>query len=320
MSRCCRSKPLRGCRAKCKRYGQLESAQSEFVRRKLETIEHYQQLSIRDMKKKVRDLTDVMKLKDWFDDQEGQHTDEVSVTLLVSVPPRSYGMASSTAQTFNDGSMSPRMMFECFCDWAVNCDVMLKVNRAILKWDKNELVEPCLEDMLDSNDDYNAAAVRSRPRIKEVFLGKSNKLKELLAMIAMYNERYTFHPSQRNSKTFVNDVLKVLGIRRPGMLSLLEDYTERIKSLRSRNIPKKLDSTAELSDFIRHNLDRVVTNQHDVEYLYFMCVLSHVTGRGKESSTGSEQAEIELCLQNLDSAIMDVQSNLVINEFWSQLQ
>lgn len=315
----CRSR--RGHRAKCANvYQQLDTSQSESVRRKLEKMEQYQPLAPRDMREKIKDLTEMKRLKDWFDDDEGAHTDRVSVTMYVHTYSSGNATSSTVGQDRN-GTLNLRRKFEQFCEWGVISDVSLKVNKTILKWDATELIEPHLEALL-TNDDNAAGAVCSRPETKEIYLGKSSKLNELLDLITMYNERHSFHHLRRNSKTFVCDALNALGIACPQILSVFEDYTERVKQLRSPNIPEEFDSPIGLSHYVKQNFQKVLKSPHDIEYLYFTCTISQVTSKGRKTSvtTARECSELECCLQDLDSAICQVQGDLIFHQFWIQFR
>lgn len=260
------------------------------------------------------------RLKDWFDDDEGAHTDKVSVTLYIST--RTSGNTTRSTESGDcNGTLSLRRKFEQFCEWGVNSDVSLKVNKTILKWDGTELIEPHRE-ALPNSDDNGAGAFCSQPQTKEIYLGKSRKLNELLDLITTYNERYAFHCSTRNSKTFVCDALNALGITCPQILSVFDNYTERIKQLRSHRMPEDFDSPIALSHYVKQNFQKVVKNPHDIEYLYFMCIVSQMKSKGRETSgsTARKCSELECCLQNLDSALCQVQDDLLFHQFWIQFR
>ena len=322
MSKCSKSKPKRRKVKPKDLYESLGPGQSEFVRKKLENIQYYQPLSPSDTKEKIRDLTDKSKLKDWFDNEEGAHTDNVSVWLRIPTPPRETSSTVSTAAGYDRGSTAccQRRRFEQFCEWGVNCEVSLKVNNTILKWDKTELVEPHLEDLFSSSYFNPASAASSRPETFDVFLGKTKKLNKLLEVIARYNERHSFHPSRRNSKTFVQEALTALGIACPPILLLFEDYREKIKSLRSQNVPEEFDSPLALTHYIKYNLTTISANPLDTEYIYFTCCHCHVTTKQRRGTTERElTSELEFSLQDLDSAMCQIQADLVFNKYWFQL-
>ena len=313
MSTCSKSKPRKR-RVKPKDlYESLGPGRSETVRKKLENIQHYQPLTAREMKEKVKDLTERNKLKDWFDNDEGVHSDKVTVGLQVSAVPRGPTSTGSSAAT----TCCNRNQFELFCEWGMNCDVSLKVNNTIIKWDETELVEPHLEDLFSYNP---ASAVSSPPETIELPLGKSKKLNQLLDVIALYNERHSYDASSRNSKTFVQDALKALGIECPRILCLFEDYSERVKSLRSEGVPDNFTSPHALTHYIKHNLYRVSINPLDTEYLYFTCCRCLVASKHRGATTKREVGlELEYCLQDLESPICQIQADLIFNQYWFQL-
>lgn len=318
----CRSSS-KGRKAKCVNpYEKLGTSTNETVRRKLETMEQYQPLAPLDMREKIRDLTELKRLRDWFDDDEGRHTDKVSVWLCISSRSRSSTVGVPPGEGEDRGrALSLRRKFEQFCEWGVNSDVSLRVNRTILKWNETSIIEPHLESL--PGNDYNpAGAVCSRPETREKYLGESSKLNELLNVITTYNERRSFDQSNRNSKHFIRDALKALGIPCPQVLSVYEDYVERIKVLRSPNIPEKFDSPIALCHYTKHNFRRVQRNVHDIEYLYFMCIVSHMSSPARETSVSSAQecAELNSCLHDLDGAVREVQGDLIFHEFWIQFR
>lgn len=310
-------------RHQCKpKYRHLpDPGSTETVRRKLEKIEQYQPLDPNGMREKIKDLTEMQRLKDWFDNEEGEQTETVKVYLCSSPPSN-----SSTTEDLQGqgGSVSKlRRRFQQFCDWGVNSETSLKINKTMITWSSSGLIEPHLEDMYSG--DYRAAgAVCSRlddSGRHVVLLGKSKQLKQLLAVITMYNEKFSYHPSNRNSKTFIKDALKALGLKFPRMLSLFEDYVQKIKSQKSSSVPEHFETSNALGHYVRHNLDKLNTNIHDLEYIYCMCMISHVTNlrRDREALTERGCSEIEYCLQDLDSTISLVTDDLTFNQFWFQL-
>ena len=315
----CSSKPKRRQHRQNYKHFHPDPACTEAVRRKLENTEQYQPLDPRDMREKIKDLTEKQRLKDWFDNEEGEQTETVKV-YLCSSPPSS----SSMTEDLQGESMSKlRRRFQQFCDWGVNSEYSLKINKTIIKWSSSGLIEPHLEALYSG--DYRAAGAACS-RLEDsgqhvIYLGKSKRLNELLEVIVMYNERFSYHPSSRNSKTFIKDALKALGIEFPQMLSLFEDYMQKIKSLKSSSVPEQFENPNALSHYVSHNLDKLNTNIHDLEYIYCTCIISHVTNprRDTEASAVRGCSDIEYCLQDLDSTISQVKDDLIFNQFWFQL-
>ncbi len=289
-----------------------EPAGAETVRRKLENMEQYQPLDPRDMREKIKDLMEMQRLKDWFDNEEGEQMETVKVYLCSSPPSSSSKMEDLQMQGGNKTSKL-RRRFQQFCDWGINSETSLKINSTIIKWSSSGLVEPHREDL--HSDDYRAAgAVCSRLEDSGrhiIYLGKSKQLNGLLEVITMYNVRFSYHTSNRNSKTFVKDALKALGIEFPQTLSLFEEYMQEIKSLKSSNVPEQFENPDALSHYVNQNLDKLSTNIHDLEYIYSMCIVSHVTKPTRVTD--------EYCLQDLDSTIFEVKDDLLFNKYWFQL-
>lgn len=319
-------KPNRGRRCKpANKYGPLVTARSEAVRQKLENIQDYQPLKPQDMKEKIRDLTEMKRLSDWFDNEEGKYTDMVRVSIYFSPPTRTSKIADNRGDT-----SSLRSNFEQFCEWGLNSEASLKINDTILKWDATGLVEPHREALYDNSCGAAASAQYSRLGGNGhhfISLGVSNRLNQLLNLIIMYNERYTFHPLNRNSRTFVCEALQVLGLEFPQNLKLFEDYRRRIKSLRSchtQSIPEIFDNHAELESCIKHNLRTAITNTYDIEYLYYLCILNHViflrrNAMRTNNSALKEYSEVQVCPHELETAIYQVQDKLFFNQCWFQL-
>ena len=306
------SKPRRRRRPPYNKIYHPDLTQSEVVRKKLETMEQYQPLDPQGMKEKIRDLTEMQRLKDWFDNEEGEYTETVKVSLCITVPP-----SSLMREDLQGCKSNLRGRFEQFCKWGVNCETSLKINGTILKWSSTGLIEPHLED-LHSGDYLGAGAVCNRQEARGqqvLYLGRSKQLNKLLQVIAMYNERFSFHTFNRNSMTFVKDALNALGIEFPRTLSLFEDYAQRIKSLKTSSVPERFESSNALSHYVRHNLDKLSTNSYDIEYIYYMCIVSYISNRGRDT----ECSDIEYCLQDLDSTIFQIQDDLIFNQFWFQL-
>ena len=315
----CSSKPKRR-QHKQKNYRRLpDPACTEAVRRKLENIEQYQPLDPQGMREKIKDLTETKRLKDWFDNEEGEQTETVKVYLCVS--PLS--SSSVVVEDLQGGSMSKlRRKFQQFCDWGINSEASLKINNTVIKWSSSELIEPHLEAMYSG--DYRAAGAACC-RLEDsgqhvVFLGKSKNLNELLEVIMTYNQKFSYHPSSRNSKTFIKDALRALGLEYPRMLSVYDDYVQKIKSLKSSSVPEQFENPNALSHYVNNNMDKLNTNIHDLEYIYCMCIISHVTHprRDEEASAGRGCSDIEYCLQDLDSTITLVKDDLIFNQFWYQ--
>ena len=293
-----------------------DPACTETVRRKLENTEQYQPLDPRGMREKIKDLTEIERLKDWFDNDEGEHTETVRVYLCISPSP------SSSVREDPQCSMSKlRRRFEQFCSWDINREISLKINNTIIKWSTSGLIEPHLEALYSG--DYRAAGAKLEDSGQHIiYLGKSKQLNQLLQEIVMYNERFFFHLSTRNSTTFIKDALKALGIEFPRNLSLVEDYVQKIKSMKSYSVPEQFESPNALSHYVNHNLDKLSTNIHDLEYIYYMCIVSHVASnqwRDTEAPAARECSDIEYCLQDLDSIISQVKDDLIFNQFWFQL-
>ena len=306
-------------RRQCKpSYRQLhpDTGCTETVRRKLENIEQYQPLDPQGMREKIKDLTEMERLKDWFDNDEGEHTETMRVYLCVSPSP-----CSSVGEDPQGHKSKLRRRFEQFCNWGINREISLKINNTILKWSPTGLIEPHLEAM--HSGDYRAASSRLEESDQHIIcLGKSKQLNELLQVIMMYNQRYYFHPSSKNSTTFVKDALKALGIGCPPNLSLVEDYEQKIKSLKSYSIPDQFENSNALSYYVNHNLDKLSTNIHDLEYIYYMCIVSYVTSYQKRDTGATAVkgcSDIEYCLQDLDSTISQARDDLIFNQFWFQL-
>lgn len=298
-----------------------EPACAETVRRKLENMEQYQPLDPRGMREKIKDLTEMQRLKDWFDNEEGEQTEMVKVYLCSSPPSSSTKMEDPQVQDCNMSKL--RRRFQQFCDWGISSETSLKINSTILKWSSSGLIEPYLEDL--HSGDYRAAGAACS-RLEEsgqhvIYLEKSKQLNALLEVITTYNMRFSYHPSNRNCKTFVKDALKALGIELPPALSLFEDYMQKIRSLKSSSVPEQFENPDALSHYVNQNLDKLSTNIHDLEYIYCMCIVSHVTKPTRVADASAERrcSDTEYCLQDLDSTILPVKDDLIFNQFWFQL-
>ena len=294
-----------------------EPACAETVRRKLESMEQYQPLDPRGMREKIKDLTEIQRLKDWFDNEEGEQTETVKVYLCSSPPSSGSRMEDSQVQGHNMSKL--RRRFQQFCDWGINGEISLKINGTILKWSSSGLIEPYLED-LHSGDYRAAGAACSRPEDSGqhvIYLGKSKQLSALLEVITTYNMRFSYHPSNRNCKTFVKDALKALGIELPPVLSLFEDYMQKIRSLKSSSVPEQFENPSALSHYVSQNLDKLSTNIHNLEYIYCLCIISHVTTQMRVADTSAERGclDTEYCLQDLESTIFPVKDDLIFNQY-----
>ena len=314
--------------------GRVEAAKD-----KLQKTREYRDLKLSDLNNTAMDITDKDRLKVWFAtpqdqatphqslDQEGdngrgtqaaaaaaaagaggvQHK-WVSVKLFLAQPQRENRKQTLTGSTII-GTIESQ--FEDFCSYGINADAALLVGDQYLKWEPSSLVIP---RGVKIRDDSHGAQPLSLGDEKPDDLGLSDKLDQLLHLVAEYNGTRLYHAVSTNSKLFVRDALQKLGKNAPSLLVVFEDYHQRIRRARSPDILAEFESHKALDDYFKENRTAIEKKKTNREYFVFLCVCFHVQGKRAAAEARWMCREPDCCLPFLVSGLTI--DHLIFKEFW----
>ena len=297
------------------------STLAESAKAKLLKIGEYQQCRPSEVNKLAQDLTDKDSLKaKWFTTPLGEEEDGggrrgVSVQLFLADPhgeaPREFTYSGAVAR---ENQIEPR--FEQFCSYGINTEAALFVGGQYLKWVPSSLVIPKGTKIRDDSAVDGAQPMSIGDEIP-IDMGETDKLDQLLELVADYNGRGVYSAISKNSKVFVLEALRRLGKTAPLLLTVFENYEQRIKDARELVIQEKFRNHRDLDNYYQNNHPIIVRNQRNVEYLFFLCVCFHVK-RGHATFGVSGRREVcpeqDCCLPPLLSDLTE--ERIMFKEYW----
>lgn len=281
------------------------SAQAEWARRKLHKLPEHRNTRPNDLKRLAVDLTDKERLRTtWFETPHGHHQDggqgveqaaatpagrrrRVSVKLFLAQPLREDREHTLTGSVATGDSTEAQ--FEQFCSYGICSEAALLVEDQYLKWVSSSLVIPRGEKIRDNSEGAQPLSLGDEAPVD---LGDTDKLDDLLQLVARYNGSFEYHAITRNSKVFVCDALQKLGKRIPPLLVVFENYRQRIADA-TNGIRKEFGSHKELDDYFKDHHAIIVRNERNIEYLLFLCVCFHV--RAQRLGVGMASGRHQIC-------------------------
>ena len=299
--------------------------EAECAKGKLSRMDEYRLCRPSELNKLALDLTDRDRLKaTWFDTPQGhaqadgggaqqataRHHSRVSLKLYLPQPHWEDREHTFTGSVVRRDSIESQ--FEQFCSYGINSEAALQVGDQYLKWMPNSLVIP--KGVMKIRDDTagEGAQPHSISDDTPIDLGDSDRLDQLLELVATYNGTRVYNSTGANSKHFVYEALRKLGKNIPSHLRAFDNYRQRITEARDLVIPQTFASHLELDNYFKQNHADVVKKERNVEFLFFLCVCFHVKkGPVRDSSACAEK---DCCLPFLLSDL--TQENLMFNGFW----
>lgn len=299
------------------------SSRAETAKEKLRNTREYANLRPSQWNQLASEYTDRAKLHELFETpQDGggasaagarPRTDRVSVKLYLARPQGVDRELTFTGSVARPDSIE--LHFEQFCSYGINSEAALQVGGQYFKWTADSLVVPRGVKIRD--DSHGAQPLSLGDEIPDD-LGETDKLDQLLELVAEYNGMHYYHAINRNSKTFVCDALRRLGKRVHPLLQMFGNYHEKIKRLQTLGIQDELRSHKELDVYYKGtDHATIVKNKRNVEYLFFLCVCFHVLGKARDGSTAAQRwtcDEHDCCLPYLLSNLTE--KDLIFEDFW----
>lgn len=133
-------------------------------------------------------------------------------------------------------------------------------------------------------------------------------IEKVKKVIVKYNKYYRYHVMYRNCQTFVEDVMKEIGIKNvpQGLSGRLNDYFKKLTTARSKAIPN-IFPTHEALDMYIEEQDLGAMRQHDKEYFLCLYFQFHL----EAMKAGQDPSEIECrvrgCLmERLERSLTDI--------------
>ena len=290
------------------------SGRAETAKVKLSKTQEHKDLRPSDLSRFALDYTDKDRLKVWFETPQdgatnaGRH--RIPVKLFLARPQR-----EDRVHTFSGSVAEPdsiELHFERFCSYGINAEAALQVGDQYLKWTRDSLVIPRGMTIRDDSHGAQPLSLGDEPPIE---LGETNKLDELLELVAQYNGTHYYHAISRNSKVFVRDALQKLGKDVHPLLQMFDNYQQQIKRSQTLGIRDDFRTHEELDAYYKQaDHTAIVKSKRNVEYLYFLCVCFHVQmgkARGGRTTACEEQ---DCCLPYFKSNL--TRENLIVKEFW----
>ena len=307
------------------------SSRAETARGKLLKLQEYQTTRPSELKKLAADLTDKERLKaTWFETPDGHldggqeiqqqaATRSVPVRLFLALPQKEDRERTFTGSVASDDSIEAQ--FEQFCSYGINSEAALMVGGQYLKWVPSSLVIPRGEKIRDENDGAGAGplSIGDEPPTD---LGDSDKLDDLLELVADYNGSRSYNAVTKNAKFFIREALHKLGKAVPPLLEMFENYQQRIMNAHQLGIRGEFNSHKDLDNYFEQNHAAVVKNKRNVEYLFFLCVCFHVKAHNAVVGVvGGRQktcSELDCCLPFLLTNLTE--DSLIFNEYWQRFR
>ena len=300
---------------------------AEFAKEKLSRMDEYLLCKPSELNKLALDLTDKERLKaTWFDTPHAHRQEDgggaqqaaarhqtVSLKLYLPQPQWEDREHTFTGSVARRDSIESR--FEQFCSYGINSEAALQVGDQYLKWMPNSLVIP--KGVMKIRDDTagEGAQPHSISDDTPIDLGDSDRLDQLLELVAMYNGSHVYTSIKRNSKYFVYEALRKLGKNIPPQLRAFEDYRQRITEARDLVIPETFANHLELDNYFSQKRGTILKKDRNVEFLLFYCICFHVKkGQVKCGRVTQTCGEYDCCLPFLLTGL--TQENLMFNGFW----
>ena len=300
------------------------SSRAEAMKEKLRKTQQYGKLRPSQLNQLASDYTDKAKLHELFETPQnggaGANTRPgrrgVSVKLFLARPQYEDREQALTATGTVVTPESIELRFEQFCSYGINSEAALQVGDQYFKWTPDSLVIPQGTKIRDDSHGAQPLSVGDEPSID---LGETDKLDQLLELVAEYNGTHYYHPISRNSKVFVRDALLRLGKHIHHLLQVFDEYQKKIKRLHTLDIRDGFRNHGELDQYYgRTDHATIVKREQNVEYLYFLCVCFHIQlGKATDGSAAAQRrmcGELDCCLQYLKSDL--TQENLIFNDSW----
>ena len=301
------------------------SSRAESARVKLRKLQEYRNFKPFELKKLAADLTDKERLKaTWFETPDGQEDGgqeavtpavlrSVPVKLFLALPQREVREHTLTGSVASDDSIEAQ--FEQFCSYGINSEAALMVGGQYLKWVSSNLVIPRGEKIRDDSDGAGLISIGDEAPTD---LGDSDKLYDLLELVADYNGTGVYNTVRKNAKVFVRDALQKLGKPVPPLLEVFDNYQQRVMDACRFAIPREFKSHGDLDNYFKQNHAAVVKNQRSVEYLSFLCVCFHVKAHsavvGVADGRQKTCSEPDCCLPFLLTNL--TKDSLIFSDYW----
>ena len=297
---------------------------AEAMKEKLRNTQQYGNLRPSQLNQLASNYTDKAKLHELFETSQnggagasarpGRRGD--SVKLFLARPQYEDREQALTATGTVATPESIELRFEQFCNYGINSEAALQVGGQYFKWTQDSLVIP---QGTKIRDDSHGAPPLSLGDEAPINLGETDKLDQLLELVAEYNGIHYYHPISRNSKVFVHDALLRLGKRSHPLLQVFDEYQKKIKRQQTLDIREGFRNHRELDQYYgQTDHAAIVKKEQNVEYLYFLCICFHVQlGKATDGRAAAQRqmcGEPDCCLQYLKSDL--TQENLIFNDSW----
>ena len=300
------------------------SSRAEIAKEKLRNTHEYDTLRPSQLSQLASNFTDKATLHELFETPQdgggasasagaGGRAGRVSVKLFLARQQHDDRQHTFTGSVAMPNSIELR--FEQFCSYGINAEAALLVGDQYFKWTPNSLVIP---RGMKIRDDSLGAQPHSLGDERPTDLGGTDKLDQLLDVVAEYNGMHYYHPISRNSKIFVRDALQRLSKPVHHLLQVFDNYHQKIKGQQTLGIQDGFRNHEELDQYYRRtDHATIVRNKRNIEYLFFLCVCFHVLGKAADGSGAAQQwtcNERDCCLPFLHSNLTE--ENLIFNDFW----
>ena len=210
----------------------------------------------------------------------------------------------------------------------------IQIGDMVLQWGTTSLVIPERYDPGDPifQTDFKHATVgaevtaRMQPKVVEAVenmnyseqielqfehaIGMEDMIEKVKKVVVRYNRNYYYNVVLRNCQTFVDDVMKEIGVKNaPQKLTgKLQEYFKLLTAKKSKTIPSDLPTHEDLDKYVR-DLDMSTLTKHDKEYLLCLYFQFHLeamkTEKDPEEMCRVEGCRMEMIERELEEMILE---------------
>ena len=111
----------------------------------------------------------------------------------------------------------------------------------------------------------------------DLTVGVEDMLNKIKKVVVQYNRYRYYNVVMCNCQTFVNDVMKAIGVKNipQNLTGKLKEYFEKLTKEKSKFIPVDISTHEELDEFVK-SIELSTTSQHDKEYLLCLYFQFHL--------------------------------------------
>lgn len=126
-------------------------------------------------------------------------------------------------------------------------------------------------------------------------------------VIVRYNAKYYYSVVLRNCQTFVDDVMKEIGVKNaPKKLTgKLKEYFKELTTKKSKGIPSDMPTHKALDDYVRE-LDLSTLTQHDKEYLLCLYFQFHLEAMKTDKDPGEACRVAGCCMERIEAQLEEM--------------